>query len=69
MYNKFKIMFDFLDDMARGAGRIIGVAVGSVVGISSVVIAGALGITTEMVDEAREAGCETYDEIRDFFEL
>jgi len=62
-------MFDFLGDMARGVGNIIGVAVGSVVGISSVVIATTLGITSEMVDEAREAGCETYEEIRDFFDL
>jgi hypothetical protein len=62
-------MFDFLGDLARGAGRIVGTAVGSVIGLSSVVIATTLGITVEMVDEAREAGCETYEEIREFFDL
>ncbi len=62
-------MFDFLGDMARGAGKIIGVAVGSVLGVSSVVVAATLGITAEMVDEAKEAGCETYDDIKDYFDL
>lgn len=62
-------MFDFLDDMARGVGKVIGVAMGSVIGVSSVIIATTLGITSDMVDEAREAGCETYEEIRDFFDL
>jgi len=65
-------MFDFLGDLARGAGKIVGVAVGSVVGVSSVIIANTLGITVEMVEEAREAreaGCETYEEIKEFFDL
>ena len=62
-------MFDFLDDMARGVGKVIGITVGSIVGVSSVVIGTALGITTDMVDEAKEAGCETYEEIREFFDL
>lgn len=62
-------MFDFLGDLARGAGKLVGVTVGSVLGLSSVVIATTLGITIEMVDEARAAGCETYEEIREFFDL
>ena len=62
-------MFDFLDDMARGVGKVIGITVGSIVGVSSVVIGTALGITTDMVDDAKEAGCETYEEIREFFDL
>lgn len=62
-------MFDFLGDMAKGVGNIIGVTVGSVIGISSVVIGTALGITSEMVDEAKKAGCTTYEEIREFFDL
>ena len=66
---KNKTMFDLLGDLAKGAGNIIGTAVGSVVGVSSAVISVALGITTDMVDEAKDAGCETYDEIRDFFDL
>lgn len=61
--------FDFIEDMARGAGRIVGAAVGSIAGISSVVIGTTLGITADMVDEAKEAGCETYEEIREFFDL
>ena len=62
-------MFDLLGDLAKGVGNVIGVAVGSVIGISSVVIGTTLGITADMVDEAKEAGCETYEEIRDFFDL
>ena len=62
-------MLDFLGDMAKGLGNIIGTAVGSVVGLSSVVISTTLGITVEMVDEAIAAGCETYEEIREFHDL
>jgi len=60
-------MFDFLDDMAKGVGNIIGTAVGSVVGLSSVVIGTTLGITVDMVEEARAAGCVSYEEIKEFF--
>lgn len=62
-------MFDLLGDMAKSVGSIIGVAVGSIIGVSSVVISTALGITSEMVDEAKEAGCTTYEEIKQFFDL
>lgn len=61
-------MFGFLSDMAKGVGQVIGVGVGSILGVSSVLIANTLGITVDMVEQAREAGCETYEEIRDFFE-
>lgn len=62
-------MFDLLGDLARGIGNIVGTGVGAIAGVSSVVIATTLGITAEMVDEAREAGCETYEDVRDFFDL
>lgn len=56
-------------DILIGMGSIVGAVVGSVVGVSFGVIASALGITTSMVREAIEAGCETYDDIRDFHDL
>lgn len=60
-------MFDFLDDMAKGIGKVIGTATGIVFGIPISVIAETLGFTTEMVKEAMDAGCETYEEIREFW--
>lgn len=62
-------MFGFLEDMASAAGNIIGAVTGTVIGISSAVIAPVLGITIEMVEQAKESGCETYDEIREFWNL
>ncbi len=61
-------MFDLLGDMAKGIGKIVGTATGLVVGIPLKVISEALGFTTEMVKEAIDAGCETYEEIKDFWE-
>jgi hypothetical protein len=61
-------MFGLFGDLARGAGRIIGTATGLVAGISLQVIAETLGFTVEMVKEAKEAGCETYEEIKDFWD-
>jgi len=55
----------FLDELVEGFGKLVG----SIVGISSVVIAKGLGITSEMVDKAKDAGCESYEEIRNFFDL
>jgi len=62
-------MFGLLGDIIKGVGTVIGVAVGSVVGISSIVIATTLGITLAMVEEALEAGCSTYEEIKEFHNL
>lgn len=62
-------MFGLFDDLAGGIGKIIGVATGTVLGISSSVISTTLGITQTMVEEALEAGCETYDDIREFHGL
>jgi hypothetical protein len=61
-------MFDFLDDLAKGVGNIIGTAVGSIAGISSVIIGTTLGITVDMVDEAINNGCTTYEEIKNYVE-
>lgn len=60
-------MFDFLDDMAKGIGKIIGTATGLVIGLPISIIAETLGFTTEMVKEAMDAGCETYEEIKEFW--
>lgn len=62
-------MFDLLGDMAKGVGRIIGTATGLIVGVPLIVIAETLNITADMVKEAKDAGCETYDEIKEFFDL
>lgn len=52
-------MFDFI-------GKAIGAVVGSVLGLGVAVVAEALDITESAAKEAMDAGCETYDEIRDF---
>ncbi len=62
-------MFGLLGDLAKGIGSIVGAVVGPIVGISFSVIAGTLGITISMVKEAVDAGCESYEEIRDFHKL
>jgi len=58
-------MLDFLKDIAKAAGSVAGV----IIGIPIAVIAETLGITAEMVKEAKNAGCETYEEIRDYWKL
>lgn len=60
-------MFDLLGDMARGLGKVVGTATGVVIGLPLSVISETLGLTTEMVEEAMDAGCETYEEINDFW--
>lgn len=55
-------------DMAKGLGKIVGTATGLVVGIPLHVIAKTLGFTVEMVKEAMDAGCETYEEIKEYWE-
>ena len=59
-------MFDLLGDLAKGVGKIVGTATGLVVGLPLTVIAETLGMTTKMVKEAMDAGCETYEEIKRF---
>lgn len=50
-------------------GKVLGTVTGGILGISSAIVATALGITAEMVDEAKEAGCTTYEEIKEFFRI
>jgi len=63
------MVFGFLGDVAKGIGNVIGTITGSVIGISVGVISTALGITETMVKEALDAGCSTYEEIKDFHKL
>jgi len=55
-------MFGFLNDLAKAAGTVVG----AVVGLPLAVIAEALGMTAEMVKEAMDSGCKTYEEIRKY---
>lgn len=47
----------------------IGAIVGSVLGVAAAVVAETLEITETMVEEAKKAGCKTYEEIREFWNL
>jgi len=62
-------MFDILGDIAKGVGQIVGTASGVILGVPLLTISKTLGITVDMVKEAKDAGCETYEEIKDFFYL
>ena len=50
-------------------GEVIGAVVGTVVGVSAAVVAEALDIPVEMAKAAKDAGCKTYDEVRDFCKI
>ena len=50
-------------------GKIVGTVTGGILGIASATVATALGITEDMVEEAKEAGCETYEEVKEFFKM
>lgn len=56
-------------DIFKGIGWAIGSITGPIIGLSYDVIATTLGITVEMVIEAIKAGCETYEDIKDFHKL
>lgn len=58
-----------LGDITGGLGKLIGTVVGTVVGVPLAIVAKTLGITVDMVEKAKDAGCETYEEIKDFFDL
>lgn len=60
-------MFGLLGDLAKGVGNIVGTITGTIIGVSTAVIAETLGITISMVEKAKEAGCESYEEIRNFY--
>lgn len=55
-------MFGLIKDIAGFAGIVIG----SVLGIPIAIIAKTLDITVESAKEAVDAGCTTYDEIREY---
>lgn len=59
----------FLGDLAKGLGSIIGAATGLVIGLPVKVIATTLGITADMVKKALNAGCESYEDIKKFYDL
>ena len=55
-------MFGLLRDMAETIGEITG----SVLAVPAAVVAETLSLPVAAVKAAKEAGCETYEEIRDF---
>ncbi len=59
----------FLGELFDVAGKVVGATVGTVIGLSAAVVAPVLGITISMAQSAIDAGCTTYDEIRDFCDL
>ena len=57
-------MFGILKDIASIAGEITG----NIIAIPTAIVAGTLSIPVAAVKAAKEAGCETYEEIREFFD-
>lgn len=53
--------------MFKELGNFIGTLTGAVLGVPLAIIAETLQIPIEAVKAAKEAGCETYEEIREFF--
>lgn len=58
-----------LGDLFRGVGQIIGTIAGPIIGISYDIIATTLGITVSMVAEAVKAGCESYEDIKNYHNI
>jgi hypothetical protein len=58
-------MFGLLNGIVTIAGSIVG----SVIGLSATIIAATLNITVDMAQDAVDAGCTTYAEIRNFHKL
>jgi hypothetical protein len=56
-------MFGFLNEIIKGVGKLTG----SILAIPLAVVAEALEMTVDMVKEAKDAGCETYEEIRKYW--
>jgi hypothetical protein len=57
------MVFGILRDIGKLAGEIVG----SVVAVPVAVIAETMSIPVAVVKEAMESGCETYEEIREYF--
>jgi len=57
----------FLGELIRDIRRAIGED--SIMGIPPNIIAENMNITISMVKEAQREGCDTYEEIREFFDI
>jgi len=57
-------MFGILRDIGKLAGEVVG----TVAAVPLAVVAETLSIPVAAVKAAKEAGCETYEEIREFFD-
>ena len=57
------MVFGILRDIAGIAGEVVG----SVLAIPAAIVAETLSIPLAAVRAAKEAGCETYEEIRDYY--
>ena len=62
-------IFGIIKDIAVGAAGIVGAVTGPIIGLSVDVIAGTLNISVSMVQEALDAGCKSYEEIKNFHKL
>lgn len=60
-------MFGIFKDIAGMVGSVVGTIAGPIIGVSYDVIATTLGMSVEMVRKAVEAGCESYEDIKDFY--
>lgn len=56
------MVFGILRDVAKTLGEITG----TILGVPAAIIAETLSIPLAAVKAAKEAGCDTYEEIRDF---
>lgn len=63
------MIFDLIKETAKLAGTIVGTVTGPIIGLTVKIIAETLNITEAMVQEAKRAGCESYEDIKEFFEL
>ena len=63
------MVFGLIGDVLKGAAKIVGAVTGPIIGLSVDVVAETLKITKEMAQEAMDAGCETYEDIKEFFDL
>lgn len=57
-------MFGILKDIASMAGDIVG----TVVGVPLAIVAETLEVPVEFVKSAKDSGCETYEDIRDWID-
>jgi hypothetical protein len=62
-------LFKGLFSIVEGVVSIASNTVGSIAGLSVFAIATSLNITETMVIKAKEAGCDTYEEIKEFWDL